>query len=394
MNYKFYLLLLEVLIKITSVQNKNYCDLDQKCGNCEICGSDTNNYCSCSLNNIYCKNDGQNNYTFLPDFLYFFDGCLSNNGKLENICGNSNLDIDIGINKTINIKSSDYSHFFCFYNVKKINNNNNDINILIKKELNIPIFFNLYMIVYYNSDQIKVFSASNPLASSNYLELIELNTEKISVYIGVQDGQIIDKIKLNFGIKNGAIKTIKYTTKNSNKTNMKIIYGILIGVSALLVILLIICFILRKRNKKKNNNHNNHNNNNVSNTTIVNNNSKCTIIDSNKEKMDILFKNELIPTIYNKKNTINDCYNCTICIEEFIDGSSKIVTTKCKHSFHFKCFKNWVYKNIIFPRCPNCNSPILDKDNNNQNYLSGNQSSINTYNLQNNTTIGVNDIPY
>ena len=385
MNYKLYLLIFNALIKLSFGQNTNYCDLDQKCENCKICGSDTSNYCSCNLNNIYCKSDGPNNYTFLADFLYSFDGCLSNNGKLENVCGNSNLDIDIGINKTINIKSSDYSHFFCFYNVKKVNNNNNDINILIKKEVDIPIYFNMYMIVYYNYDKIKVTSMPNPLVSSNNLELIELDAEKISVYIAVQEGEIMDKISFIFGIKMGAIKTIKYTT-NSNNSNMKIIYGILIGVSVLLIILLIIYFVARNRRKKRN-----HQNNNGSN--ILRNNSKCTVIDSNKEKMDILFKNELIPIKYNKNNTVNDCYNCTICLEDFKDGSSIIVTTKCKHSFHFKCFKDWVYKNLLFPRCPNCNSPILNIVNNHNN-LSRNQSSINSNNLQNNSTIGANDTSY
>ena len=242
------------------------------------------------------------------------------------------------------------------------------------------------MIVYYNYDQIKVTSIPNPLVSSNYLELVELDTEKISVYIEVQDGEIMDKISFFYGIEMGAIKKIKYTT-NSNNTNMKIIYGILIGVSSFLIILLIICLVTKCRNKKRNHPQNN----NVSNT--IRNDRKYTVINSNKEKMDILFKNELIPTLYNKNNTVNDCYNCTICLEDFKDSKSIIVTTKCKHSFHFKCFKNWVYKNILFPRCPNCNSPILNIDNNGP-PLSINQSSINTYNIQNTSTIGANDISY
>jgi hypothetical protein len=51
--------------------------------------------------------------------------------------------------------------------------------------------------------------------------------------------------------------------------------------------------------------------------------------------------------------------NCTICMENFIENKSVIVTTKCNHSFHQKCFKNWAYKNIICPKCPNCNNLIL-----------------------------------
>ena len=46
-------------------------------------------------------------------------------------------------------------------------------------------------------------------------------------------------------------------------------------------------------------------------------------------------------------------------MEDFIDNSSIVITTKCGHTFHQKCFKNWAYKNILCPRCPNCNYLIL-----------------------------------
>jgi hypothetical protein len=387
MNYILFLLLLEVLINFSLEQNENYCDLNHKCEDCTICGSITKNYCSCNLNNIYCKNDDSSNITVLSDFLYYYDGCKTNNGNLENICGNANLDIDIGVNKTINIKSSEYNNFFCFYEVKKIKNNNNDINILIKKEVNYPIYFNIHMIVYYNYDKIKVSSMTNPLSSSNNLELIELDAEKISVYIYPENGENMDKINFSFGIKSGAIKKITYTT-NSNNKNMKIVYGLLIGVSSILIIILIICLIKRLRDKKKY-----HSNPSTTSHMIKKKNSELSISNINKEKMKALFKSELIPKIYHKKNVVNDCFNCTICLEDFKEGLSNIVTTKCKHSFHFKCFKECVWNNILFPKCPNCNNPILEVDNNNTpSNITTNQTSINTYNLQNtNTTFGAND---
>ena len=387
MNYILFLLLLEVLINFSLEQNENYCDLNHKCEDCTICGSITKNYCSCNLNNIYCKNDDSSNITVLSDFLYYYDGCKTNNGNLENICGNANLDIDIGVNKTINIKSSEYNNFFCFYDVKKIKNNNNDINILIKKEVNYPIYFNIHMIVYYNYDKNKVSSMTNPLSSSNNLELIELDAEKISVYIYVENGENMDKINFSFGIKSGAIKKITYKT-NSNNINMKIVYGLLIGVSSILIIILIICLIKRLRDKKKY-----HSNPSTTSHMIKKKNSELSISNINKEKMKALFKSELIPKIYHKKNVVNDCFNCTICLEDFKEGLSNIVTTKCKHSFHFKCFKEWVWNNILFPKCPNCNNPILEVDNNNTpSNITTNQTSINTYTLQNtNTTFGAND---
>ena len=93
-----------------------------------------------------------------------------------------------------------------------------------------------------------------------------------------------------------------------------------------------------------------------------------SVVNNNKQKLNMMFSTELRPTIFNKSNMTNDCYNCTICMEKFVDNSSLIVTTKCNHSFHENCFKNWTYKNIICPKCPNCNYLILGPlDNNLQN---------------------------
>ena len=72
-----------------------------------------------------------------------------------------------------------------------------------------------------------------------------------------------------------------------------------------------------------------------------------------------MYKTELLPTTYNKNIANNDYNNCTICMEDFIDNKSKIITSKCGHIFHQKCFEKWVYKNIICPKCPNCNYFIL-----------------------------------
>ena len=44
--------------------------------------------------------------------------------------------------------------------------------------------------------------------------------------------------------------------------------------------------------------------------------------------MDNLLKTELLPKTYTKNNTVNDNYNCTICIEYFVDNSSTVLKTK------------------------------------------------------------------
>ncbi len=385
MNYLLCLYLLEnLIINFSYVQNIKYCDKDKNCDSCTICGVDTKNYCSCNFYNIYCQDTKSNQHTILSDFLFSYDGCLTSNNENEDICGDSNQIIDIGIYKTITFKSSAQKNFVCFYNIKKINNNNNDINIILKKETNEQIYFNLHFVVYYNYDQIKISSRINSLVSSNHLEIIELEAEKISMYVDIPDGNSMDKISISFGIDDTEVKKIK--NKKNKKISEFVIYGIVFGILIILIIVFIICFVKRCRDLKKNNNLNKPQNQ-IKNNEIQ---KQISVIKVNKEKIDNLFKDELKPKIFNKLNTSNNCFNCTICLEDFKDGKSLVLDTKCQHRFHFKCFKNWVYKNILIPKCPNCNLPILDVVN--KNNLTINTSSIvspypqNSFN--NTTTLG------
>ena len=70
----------------------------------------------------------------------------------------------------------------------------------------------------------------------------------------------------------------------------------------------------------------------------------------------------------------NDCYKCTICLEEFKEGLSEVVTTKCKHIFHLDCLRNWINNNFSLPKCPNCNELILNLDNKNNTFTLNNQN--------------------
>ena len=361
MNNLFFFLFQYILIKITFEQEFNYCDLNQECDSCEICGQDTKNYCSCNFYNVYCKNNNSNNYTIYTDFLHNYDGCIKKNNN-ENVCDKSNVDIDIGKSKTINFKSSYNENFFCFYNVKKIKNNNNDINILIKKEGEKSLNINLHLIAYYNYGKIKVISWMNLLIISNSFELKESDIEKMSVYIDIPNGRVMDNVSITFSMENTTIKKITYVT--SSNTNKKIIIGTVLGSLGLLIIIML-CLAKKYCGKKM------PNQNIDSNNEITRNMTSISLINNNKEEMNNLFKTKIIPTTYIKNNNINDCYKCTICLEDFIDGTSIIITTKCNHSFHFECFKDWVFKNINFPKCPNCNEPILD-------------SKININNISNN----------
>lgn len=54
-----------------------------------------------------------------------------------------------------------------------------------------------------------------------------------------------------------------------------------------------------------------------------------------------------------KKNKENSC--CGICFDK-----NKLITTKCKHHFHYKCLNDWIK---IQNNCPICrkNKPISNK---------------------------------
>ena len=118
----------------------------------------------------------------------------------------------------------------------------------------------------------------------------------------------------------------------------------------------------------------------------------------NKDKliMNILQSNELLPKIFYQNGIASDHYKCTICLENFKDGVSVVTNTKCGHIFHFNCFKNWIEKNIIKPKCPNCNKfilkqgEILDKNrvgNTNQNsFFKSNAQITPTTNITMNNT--------
>ena len=378
MKYFIYILLFYIKICISFGQTNNYCDLTQQCNNCQICGEDTQNYCSCNLYNVYCYNEVPDNLTILSDFLLKYDGCLSSNGNMEKICGASNIYMDEQNNKTIiNFESSYSTNFFCYYNIKKnnsnINNGNNNINILIKKEGNEDIYFNLHLVIYYNNGQIKVTSKTNILGSSNDLTIIELNVEKISVYVDINEGINMNKISMIVSMEENIIKTIKYYTDSDKKTK-GLICAIIIGIITLMIIIVIIYLIRRYKNKKIKSD------NSMSGVSINRKESYSILIKSHKKKINNLFKTELIPKIYFKKDNINDNFKCTICLEEFKEGLSEILTTKCNHTFHLICFKDWVYKNIMFPKCPNCNEPILKNENKNKINNISNINEIDNYN--------------
>ena len=58
---------------------------------------------------------------------------------------------------------------------------------------------------------------------------------------------------------------------------------------------------------------------------------------------------------------------CSICQENFKNNKDTISITPCEHIFHNDCLKKWFKKNILHPKCPNCNLNMLEAEKINEN---------------------------
>lgn len=126
---------------------------------------------------------------------------------------------------------------------------------------------------------------------------------------------------------------------------------------------------------------------------------------SNQEILNKILETDLKPIKYiDQINHFNT--NCTICLEEF-NQTTEVIYLFCKHIFHYECLKDWLNKNILMPKCPNCNYNVLtggeiNLNNHNANNLHENNgdnnrlhSSVNNndMNNQNNNYLRINPNP-
>ena len=357
-------MLLFILFELSFGQNLSYyCDKSQECENCTLCHEANENYCSCNFNNGYCiYEDG---VYFSKEFLKYYDGCLKSNGNSTNICGNSDIELNNG-ETTIQISSTFSSNLLCYYNFKYLGSDNLNMSITLQRpSIRYPKFY-LYLMNYKNDD-INIYTYQS-INTNNY-ELINVEAKKLSLYIDILDPYLAEGVLLKFSIKNNHQKVTNQ--KNSGK-NKALIIGITIGVIAFVTLIIIIMIIILIRRK----NHKNVDTKITHSSTYSKSKNKeiKNKMEINKEKIDKLFQNEMRKKIYKKKNDINNCNNCFICKQYFIDNSSLVIITNCNHIFHLNCLYNFAYTNIISPKCPICKLPLLGPDD--KNVLKNSASSI------------------
>ena len=381
---------------LISISFEKFCDKTQYCSECTICGKDDNNFCLCNFDNIFCKNE-ENSYTFLSEFLLGYDRCQIKNEEFNNICGITDINLEVGKNNTISFYSKNLSNILCYYNIKIVNNDNNyNLYINIKNENETNLDFSFYFVYYYlNKGNKKVFKLSNSMENKNfYYNINESNVERFSLYILINKVKNIDNISIDFYSEENTSFITKISNHKSNPISIiQIIFIVILSVTGVLIITLIILLIRRYISKKQIKSNCDLIINNNSNNKIDKEISISDIEKRNGEIMRNLYKNELSPKIYYHENFIKELYKCTICLENFREGASFFVTTKCGHYFHFNCFKNWIQKNIISPKCPNCNKPILENENifNKNNLNITNPSSSSNSQITNSTHLTLNN---
>ena len=71
---------------------------------------------------------------------------------------------------------------------------------------------------------------------------------------------------------------------------------------------------------------------------------------------------KIISYLTRETHTLNTKYknellnsNCTICLEDFVEGEKVVTIKHCRHTFHPKCFQNWITTKHT---CPNCQYQI------------------------------------
>ena len=156
---------------------------------------------------------------------------------------------------------------------------------------------------------------------------------------------------------------------SSNSKSMGIITGIIIGVFVLITGIIISVILIKNKFKKKS----------------LESPYSADDFDARKNKTlgDNLLK-ELKLKIYDK-NIIKNCPKCNICNKDFVDNLSRVITTKCGHTFHQPCFKHHIYANLICPKCPICDNYFLESNNEKKINIS-NSNKYENYTDQTNTS--------
>ena len=307
----FFVFLLIIITKFPKFQS--YCDSLHFCNNCSYSGF--NNYnCTCDLY-IY-------RYCLIGNPNQLIYGCYKNEGEQLQGCGEPFLYIKNGDNYSFNFNTTNKFNYICYYKViKQEYNPTTNLTIRIQRNENYIPPFNLFLLIYDNNYTIKNDALSDVLIKNSYLEE---NCQNLSIYLDFENRQNNEKLSLIFSNGNSieignSIK--KYLTSSQTGLSIGLIIGGIALILVIITIIIIIIFLTKNKTEED----------------------EVRRMKEKKAKVDKYFK-ELKIKIYDK-NIYKDCPKCILCNNNFNDNNL-ITTTTCAHTFHEKCFRNFIMTNF------------------------------------------------
>ena len=343
------------------------------CFNCSTCGEEVLYYdeCPCQWNSgsLSCYNN--ENKMSIIQMYQAFETCTDTNSKeiQSKFCGSINIDIGDKYEYALPLVEGNYGtrSIYCEYLLKASGDDDVYYNIYYNYDLNYLSDFNsvhLFFLVKYTDSTSVYSSLSNPMLNKDFHTVNEII---FRVYLE----KSFSKLPFSFTI----------TKKNDNS---KMALYITIGI---ILLACIMCAIAIYCLSKKISENARLRQQALFEMAMAHQRGRGEgeaepedeyaqqqrLENENKLKIEFALKNYLKPKKFLKKYGTKDGNTCTICIDDFVEKKSRVCVTPCKHVFHYKCLNNWLVKNVINPKCPNCNynlvQDVKDSDINNTNKI-------------------------
>ena len=328
--------------------NTEYSD----CFNCSSCGSENLELCPCqwnsnSLSCSYITPQLSNNY-LSETFSQCIDAQSSSIQK--NYCGPSKITINKEYSFYMPKVNNEYGtkSIYCSFEFIVSNNDNAYYYIYISKNRQYNDHTQLNLQVIYKNFTSSIFQINY----HEYLDEYFHNVKSINLNIYFVKGYS----EYPFNIR---IEEIVEHKKDSN--TLFIILGIVISFFILSGIL---CFIVKKHSQKERQRQHR-----IFERELARHmgegdeeeiNQRKNIEKINKLKIKYILAKSIKDKSFNKTQILKEKKICSICIER-IKLKGQISITSCNHIFHYKCLSTWLYKNIMDPKCPNCQLNLINE---------------------------------
>lgn len=340
------------------------CDLIEDCFNCTV-----SNDCIWKDSQCYSTNE-----TFYTNYWWEeFKVCndVSSNETINKYCGTTEYSLNQkdtlielpNINDTFSLQNLHCKYTLSNINKKDIININSSISIDNDS-------FQLEILTKFRDD------------TSTY--------KKINTYdYSVTYEKVSSIIIYFYSQKQYSINPFTIVFNKESQIQMKGLLTSIIVIVSLILISLVVFLLLRKKIIENIRRRVLRNMNNQNNAAVPIEN-KATIKNNTKIINNLLI-NELFPKKYDDElsKQSKDGKACSICLENF-KVDDKVSLTQCLHLFHFQCLSTWLHKNILNPKCPNCNYNFVqvkeDKPNTEIIHINRPMNNLNNSSLLSNST--------